>query len=83
MRNKLDSYKNKRVVVRANGLLYRGVLKEISEESIQLKGMTGWIEIPLEGVTSVSLEGEKQSLNDRKFVDKSYFELPPEEDESK
>lgn len=77
--------KNKRVVVTANGIRYRGVLKEITEEAITLKGLTGWASVPLDKVTSVVEEGagEKKSLSDKKFVDQSYYDFGDEEGDPK
>ena len=80
---KIDKYKNKRVIVRAGGIIYKGVLKEITDEAINLKGITGWIEIPLDRVTSVLEEGEKETFSTTKFVDKSFWDMPPENDEDK
>jgi hypothetical protein len=77
---KLDSYKNKEVVVMAGGFAYRGVLKEVTEDAINLKCMTGWVEIPMDKITSVREKGEKVGMRDNQFVDKSFFEFPPEEE---
>lgn len=76
----IDKYKNKKVVVIAGGLIYRGVLKEVTDECINLKGLTGWIEIPMEKITSVREEGEKDTFASNKSIDKSFWDFPPDED---
>lgn len=59
----------KEVVVVANDVEYRGVLIEISEDSIFLKAPSQWIEIPTAGVSSVRpawmVEEPKQEASDR------------------
>jgi hypothetical protein len=79
MVHKLSQYKNKKVIVMAGGIAYKGVLKEVTEEAINLRGLTGWIEIPIDKVTSVRLETDKEGFKDNNFVNPSYWEMPPEE----
>ena len=81
--HQLRKYKNKKVIVSAGGIIYRGVLKEITEEQVYLKGLTGWIEVPMDKITSIREEGEKESFGDSKFVDKSFYDMPPEDEDPK
>jgi hypothetical protein len=53
---------------------YRGTLKSVEEHSIQLQGLTGWIEIPIEKISSIKLEDEKDTMPSNKFIDKSFFD---------
>lgn len=41
----------------ANGIVYRGELVEVSDESVVLKTQAQWIEIPLSAVNSVRPAG--------------------------
>lgn len=43
----------KKVLVVADGIIYRGELIEITDAEINLKSETGWITIPIEKVSSV------------------------------
>jgi hypothetical protein len=77
--HQLRKYKDKKVIVRADGITYKGVLKEVTEEGVFLKCLTGWVEVPMEKITSIRAEDEKEQKNDSKFVDKSFWDFPPEE----
>ena len=49
------------VEVMAGDILYRGRLIEMGEENLHMESSSGWITIPMERVTKVSLaSGEKQ-----------------------
>ena len=43
----------KDVEVIANGVSYKGVLVEVSETEVHLKGMLGYVSLPTSGVTEV------------------------------
>ena len=43
----------KEVEVSANGVVYRGVLIEVSDTELHLKGMLGYVSLPVISVTSV------------------------------
>lgn len=59
MRDKLAGYFRCRVEIRANGIEYRGLLVGADEEVIYLIGPSSWITIPLEAVSAVRREGER------------------------
>lgn len=42
-----------RVEVQTGDLLYRGLLREVTEETVALMGATGWREIPMDRVVSI------------------------------
>lgn len=43
----------KKVEVKADGIIYRGILKEIGEEELHLESESGWIVIPMEKVVDI------------------------------
>jgi hypothetical protein len=46
----------KEVEVIANGLSYTGVLVEVSETEVHLKGLMQWIALPVSSVSEVKLK---------------------------
>jgi len=48
----------KEVEVIANGMSYKGVLVEVSDAEVHLKGMLGYISLPTSGVTEVRPGGK-------------------------
>ena len=61
MKKQLYQLVGQRVIVRTGDLLYRGVLREVTEESVALRGDTGWREIPMEKVVAIVPEGEEEA----------------------
>lgn len=53
LRNNLYSLKGKAVVIRANGILYRGILLDISEENVFIRHQNGHAEIPMDRIQSM------------------------------
>ena len=51
----LDSLIEKNVIVYTSITNYRGILKEITEESVALRGRTGWHEIPMDRIKDIRL----------------------------
>ncbi len=45
--------KGKRVEIIANGIVYKGILIDLTEEDLNLQTDTQWILLPLDGVVSV------------------------------
>ncbi len=43
----------KHVEVIAEGIIYRGILKELGEDEIYLESESGWIVIPMEKVADI------------------------------
>jgi len=63
----------KEVEVVANGTSYKGVLIEVSDTEVHLKGMLGYVSLPASSVTEVRLE-------EKKVVQwENTFEVPQEE----
>jgi limonene-1,2-epoxide hydrolase len=63
----------KEVEVIANGMSYKGVLIEVSDTDVHLKGMLGYISLPASGVTEVRPA-------DKKIVQwENTFDVPKEE----
>ncbi len=59
MRRLLDRMQGRVVVVHADGVDYRGILKEVTEEQVCLQGVTGWRQIPVAKIVRIQvLEGE-------------------------
>ncbi len=77
-----DKMRFKRVEVRADGVLYRGVLIGADDEDIYIKGALSWIILPLDKVVSVHLEGQRPGLDDKKDIAASFY-YPPEDMEEK
>jgi hypothetical protein len=49
----------KEVEVIANGTVYKGVLIEVSETEVHLKGQLQWIALPASSVSQVKLAGQR------------------------
>ncbi len=49
----------KEVEVMANGTVYKGVLIEVSDTEVQLKGQLQWITLPASSVGQVKLAGQR------------------------
>lgn len=63
----------KEVDVIANGMTYRGVLIEVSDTEVHLKGMLGYVSLPTSGVTEVRPSEKKVSQWE------NTFDVPAEE----
>lgn len=46
----------RRVRVISGDITYRGILIEVSEESVEMQGETQWITIPVENINSITEE---------------------------
>jgi hypothetical protein len=53
MKKPLARLIGKTVVVRTGDLVYRGVLREVTEDTVSLMGATGWREIPMNRVVAI------------------------------
>ena len=49
----------KEVEVSANGILYKGVLIEVSDFEVHLKGQLQWIALPASSVSRIKLAGQR------------------------
>ena len=77
-KTKLDTLKRKEVIVRANGMVYKGILLEATENEITLKTKTRFLTVQMDAVTSVRDANETQQKLSEHGVDRSYFEMDPE-----
>jgi hypothetical protein len=69
----LEELLRKPVVIRANGIEYRGILIEVSPTEIVLRSPTSQISIPMDRVISVTDPSKKTTKDPSKFVDPSYY----------
>ena len=69
----LEELLRKPVVVRANGILYRGILVEAAPDALVLRTQTSQISIPMDRITSVTDPNAKKPKGPAKFVDPSYY----------
>lgn len=61
----------KQVEVIANGIVYKGILKDISEHSISILSTSGWLEIAMEAINRISEPGS--NIFEKKYVDPSFY----------
>ena len=85
-KTKLDTLKRKQVIIRANGIEYKGLLLEATEDEVTLRAQTNFISIPMNQIVSVRDANEKMGkLSDRQ-IDSSFYDADlykPEEPEKK
>jgi hypothetical protein len=74
-----DKLRFKKIEVMAAGILYRGVLIGADDVDLYIKGRLRWLILPIETVTSLRLEGQKESFNLRKSIDAGFYLEPVEE----
>jgi hypothetical protein len=74
-----DKLRFKSIEVIAAGILYRGILIGADDVDIYMKGRLRWLILPIETITSLRLEGHKESFNPRKSVDAGFYLEPTEE----
>ncbi len=73
MMNQIISLKNKKVVVLANGIHYKGILMEVTEDTVTLRTETGWVSVPVEAVRGIDEEGAAAKKAGAKYIDPSFF----------
>jgi|YelNatPaOPRAMG01_1025707.scaffolds.fasta_scaffold05827_10 ferredoxin-fold anticodon binding domain-containing protein len=61
----------KQVEVIANGIVYKGILKDISEQSISILSTSGWLEIAMSSISKITEPGT--NVFERKYVDPSFY----------
>ena len=76
-----DKLRFKNIEVISTGILYRGVLIGADDTDIYMKGRLRWLILPIETITSLRLEGHKESFNPRKSVDVGFYLEPEAGDE--
>lgn len=62
----------KNVEVIANGITYRGVLKDASESAISLLSTGGWLEIQMSSISRINEPGAAPAAQPR-YVDPSFY----------
>ena len=68
-----EQLKNRQVEVRADGIIYKGTLIGADDEWLYLKGNLRWLILPLEKVSNVRLEGQRERLDGKKDVDARFY----------
>ncbi len=63
---------NKQVEVLANGIVYRGILKDISEQSVSLVTQSGWMDIQMNSINRINEPGMLYDVTTR-YVDPSFY----------
>jgi hypothetical protein len=61
----IQSMVGKEVEVLANGMTYTGMLIEVTDEEVQLKGPLQWISLPVSLVSEVRLKDRPLQKNER------------------
>jgi len=61
----IQSMIGKEVEVIANGMKYAGVLIEVSDVEVHLKGSFQWISLPVSSVSEITLKGSETRVLER------------------
>jgi hypothetical protein len=69
----LEELLRKPVVVRANGITYRGILLEVATEAIVVRTQMSQVSIPMDRVTSVIDPNAPSKKGPLTFIDPSYY----------
>ena len=64
----IQSMIGKEVEVIANGMIYRGVLIEVSDVEVHLKTSMQWVSLPASSVSALKLAGENKKDPDREGI---------------
>ena len=64
----IHSMMGKEVEVLANGVSYRGVLMEMTDNEVSLKSLMQWISLPMSSVNTVRLQGERRREPEREGI---------------
>jgi hypothetical protein len=78
MKGDLKSFLRKEVEIVAHGVIYRGVLIEVSEEEVHLKMETRWVTIMTSDVMEIAEPGKGEDKL-YKIIDKDFFKFDKEE----
>jgi hypothetical protein len=74
MKGDLHSFIRKEVEIVAHGVIYRGILIEVSEVEVHLKTESRWINLPTADVMEIREPG-KHDRGLYKMIDKDFFNL--------
>ena len=61
----------KNVEVTANGIVYKGVLKDASERAVSILSASGWIEIMMSSISRIEEAGTRTF--ETRYVDPSFY----------
>ncbi len=74
MQDNLSKLVRKNVEVTIHGgIVYRGQLIEAGEDTLYLKGLTGWVTIPMDKIIAVREEGAEEGEWRDRDIDPSFF----------
>ncbi len=76
----LEKMLRKPVVVRANGLTYKGILIEVAPFEILLRRQTGYVSIPMDRITSITDPSAPKAKGPARFVDRSFYSVDVSEE---
>ncbi len=62
----------KNVEISANGIVYKGTLKDISEQAVSILTTSGWLEIMMSSISRISEVSPR--VFETKYVDPSFYE---------
>ncbi len=71
-----EKYKFKQVTVTAGGLSYKGIFIGADDSDIYLKGTFRYLLLPLEKITSIHPDDEKEKFDQKKSIDKEFYSNP-------
>jgi len=74
MKERLENLVNCEVEVVASKVTYRGILKEVSEEEVQLLTETGWVTISMEQVNLIRRAGETPGPDEKKDIPPDFYD---------
>lgn len=69
MKDRLHRLQRKAVEVKANGIIYRGILAGVDEDYVYLKGETCWITLPMDAVIAIRKKGKSEADWTRKEIE--------------
>jgi hypothetical protein len=69
----LAALRLKAVLVRANGLTYRGILLGADEDEVYLKGELRYLALPMERITSIKSADARDHLDEHKSVAPEFY----------
>jgi len=64
----IQSMMGKEVEVIANGVSYRGVLMEVTDNEISLKSLMQWISLPVSAINTVGIPGQIRRESEREGI---------------
>jgi ferredoxin-fold anticodon binding domain-containing protein len=62
----------KNVEIVANGIVYKGILKDVSEQAVSILSTSGWLEVTMSSISKIS-EAVPQVF-ETKYIDPSFYQ---------